>query len=257
MLEEWLEYVQREDTSFRFKVNNINEKKNRDTDKINQIFGSIILDNIVGYDTAKKISEKIGWNRTVERFVSPRISKINNMKKGKFGEMLESTVLEEFFDFVIPIKKWKYAITSDQSLPSTDIVAIKKNDSDVTEISFVESKLTTGDSKRPISEAYKQLVENRDKGFSEILDFIILRLHDEQSPLAEMFIEYCFKKDTRNDTYRVAVTCDTDKWDDKSLKKLDTIPKPMSDLTIDVIRIKTLETIVNGVYKKKGWNVIE
>ena len=256
MLEEWLEYVQREDTSFRFKVNNINEKKNRDTDKINQIFGSIILDNIVGYDTAKKISESMGWNKTVEKLVSPRIPKTNNMKKGKFGEILESKILEEFFDFVIPIKKWKYAITSDQSLPSTDIVAIKKNDSGVTEISFIESKLTTDNGTGPILKAYEQLVQDRDKGFSEILNFITCRLLDEKSSLAEMFIEYGFKKDIQNDTYRIAVTCDTDKWNDRSLK-LNTILKPMSDLTIDVIRIKTLETIVNGVYEKKGWNVIE
>ena len=94
------------------------------------------------------------------------------------------------------------------------------NETEITEMSFIESKLTATDGKRIVSGAYEQLMRDKDKGFSEILSFIITRLMEEGNPLANMFIEYCLKKNSPNDTYRIAATYDVDQWSEKSLENL-------------------------------------
>ena len=196
MLSNWFEHSERSPNPLKFNVMDISEKDNRDLDKVNEIFKKIFLDNTMDYDLIEKISKKIGWNETFAKFISPRLTKQKNMKKGKFGEMLEGTILEEFFDFVIPIKKWRYAITSDQSLPSTDIVAIKNDESKITEMSFVESKVTGTDNKKLVTEAYEQLMNDQAKGFPQILSFIISRLVENKDSLSERFIDYYLERET-------------------------------------------------------------
>jgi len=258
VLENWLEHSQRPKSSLNFNVIDITEKDGRNLKTVNEIFVNIFLDNTISYDLLEKISSKIGWKETFEKFISPRLSKVKNMKKGKFGEMLEGTVLEEFFNFVIPIKKWRYSITSDQSLPSTDILAIRKDESKITEISFVECKLTGTDNKKLIAKAYEQLMDDQAKGFPQILSFIIARLFEQKNPLAEWFIDYCLEKYRTSDSYRVCAVFDEQKWDEKSLENLsDIVTKSTPNLTVDVITIESLDNVVEEVYKNRGWNVIE
>lgn len=258
MLDEWLEHSQRPKSSLNFNVVDINEKDERNLERVNEIFKDIFLDNTISYDLFEKISTKIGWNATFTNFISPRLTKQKNMQKGKFGEMLESAILEEFFNFVIPIKKWRYSITSDQSLPSTDIIAIKNNESEITEMSFIESKVTGTDNKKLVTVAYEQLMKDQNTEFPQILSFIIARLLENNNPLSERFIDYCLKKNRNSDSYRVCTVYDKQKWDDKSLENLnDVVLKSTPNLTVDVIRIESLDNVITEVYKDKGWNVIE
>lgn len=258
MLSEWLEHSQRAGHTFGFTINDIDEKDGRDVEKIIEIFSKIIVDETVGYERAKKLAEKYGWEKIITSVIEPRLSRNLNMKKGKFGEMLESSILESFFDFTIPIKKWRYAISSDQSLPRCDIVAVKINNSKIIEMSFIESKLSTIQDKNKISNAYEQLMEEKESGFEEIISFIINRLIDEKNPLQEEFIEYCLIKDIPNDSYRVAATYDVSKWNEEALNNLnEAIPGSTSNLTVDVIRIGELEKTVQAIYEKRGWDVIE
>ncbi|EPA06178.1 Hachiman antiphage defense system protein HamA [Candidatus Nitrosarchaeum limnium] len=258
MLKTWLEVSKRPSGTFRFNVVNINEKNSRDLENINEIFSKIIINESVGYDTAKKLAKKYGWNKILESIITPRLTRTSNMKKGKFGEMLESSVLETFFDYVIPIKKWRYAISSDQSLPRCDIIAVKLEGQKIIEMSFIESKLTTTSDSNKIIEAHSQLMEEKKSGFSDILSFIILRLIDEKHPLQEAFIEYTLIKDKPNDSYRIAATYDNAKWNENYLTKLNDIhTKSTPELTVDLIRIEELEKVVKTVYEKKGWKPIE
>lgn len=258
MLNHWLEYSERSPNPLKFNVIDINEKDNRDLEKVNKIFKKIFLDNTMDYDLIEKISKKIGWTETFSKFISPRLAKKDNMKKGKFGEMLEGEILENFFDFIIPVKKWRYAITSDESLHSIDVVAIKNNDSEITEMSLVECKVTGGTDKKLVSKAYVQLMDDLDKEFPAILSFIIARLHENSHPLSEMFLDYCLKKTSINDSYRISTVFDKQNWDEKSLENLnDVVPESMSNLTVDVITIESLDTIISKIYENNGWSVIE
>jgi hypothetical protein len=258
MLNEWLEHSQRPKSSLNFNVVDINEKDGRNLERVNEIFKYIFLDNTISYDLIEKMSAKIGWNATFTNFISPRLTKQKNMQKGKFGEMLEGAILEEFFNFVIPIKKWRYSITSDQSLPSTDIIAIKNNESEITEMSFIESKVTGTDNKKLVTIAYEQLMNDQNTEFPQILSFIIARLLENNNPLSEKFIDYCLKKNRNSDSYRVCTVYDKQKWDDKSLENLnEVVLKSTSNLTVDVIRIESLDNVITEIYKDKGWNVIE
>ena len=258
MLDDWLYYSKRPPNSFNFDVIDINEKDNRDLDKVNNILRKIFIVNTMDYTLLKEISAKIGWDNTFSKFISPILTKTERMQKAKFGEMLEGEILESFFDFVIPVKKWRYAITSDQSLPSIDIVAIKHNGSEITEMCFVECKVTGGSDRRLVVTAHKQLMDDLDKRSLHILPFIIARLKETNDPLHEMFLDYCLKRTLDDDSHRVSVVFDQQNWDDQSLKNLNNvIPNPTSNLTIDVITIESLEMVIENIYQDNGWDVIE
>lgn len=258
MLNHWLGHSERSPNPFNFNVIDISEKDNRDLQKVNEIFKKIFLDNTMNYKLIEKISKKIGWSETFSKFISPRLPKQDKMKKAKFGEMLEGEILENFFDFIIPIKKWRYAITSDESLHSIDVVAIKNNGSEITEMSLVECKVTGGSDKRLVSKAYLQLRDDLDKELPPILSFILARLDENRHPLFEMFLDYCLKKTRGNDSYRISTVFDQQNWHEKSLENLNDIVKDStSNLTVDVITIESLDDVITEIYKNNGWSVIE
>ena len=257
MLNEWLEYSERK-SKFAFSVIDLKEKQYVGIEKIAEVFESIVIDNTVGLDTAKKIAETIGWENTVKNIIVPRIPTNPNMKKGKFGEMIETSFMEESLDCIIPIKKWRGGITSNQSLPGTDIIAIRVKDEKITEIIFVECKVTGTNNNRIIVEAYAQLMKDKDKGFAESLSFVTTQMYDNNDPLAEKFIEYCLIKNRPNDSYRISAVYDKNNWDEKSLENLASmVTGSDSNLTVDVITIKTLEETISKIYEKRGWRRIE
>ena len=257
VLDEWLEYSERQENSFNFRIIDLSEKEERNLTKVNEIFSDIFVDNVVDHEFAKKISLKIGWSKFYEKFISPKLPRTPNMKKGKFGEILEGAILEEFFNFEIPIKKWKYGITADQSLPSTDIVAVKIDDSKIIEMCFVESKVRTKKDNRSVVEAYEQLMNEQKKEMPEMVDFIMKRLDEKNHPLSNAFIDYCLVNDNRNDSYRICAIYDNSKWDERSLKNLnESVSNLTSNLTVDVIRIETLDHVIKTSYNKMESNAI-
>ena len=140
-LKEWLTFSGLDDETVNgFTVNYITEqrKASRDTkDNLTEIMRSALID----LDFLRDLCDKeLGW-KGIASFLSTFLPTGTTLKRGDFGEALMYRLLEDFFDFEVPIKKLRYKITSGQSLPGADIIAIKKDNKEIIEVCFTECKL--------------------------------------------------------------------------------------------------------------------
>ncbi|MHB8603271.1 MAG: Hachiman antiphage defense system protein HamA [Nitrosotalea sp.] len=258
MLSEWLENKPRAKASAKFDVIDYLEKPSRNDEIIKNDLSKIFFQNTLDYDYLKKLSESIGWERTKKEFIEGTIPKKKNMKRGRFGEMLSSSILEEYHGYAIPIHKLQYTITSGQSLPGTDLIAIKKNDSEITEMCFVESKLRTTSNTKAITEGYLQLEKDKHGGIPAMLKFVMARLADKKDPLLQLFINYLILRTDSRDTFRVVAVYDKKHWSETSLTNLDQeITSIRHKLVIDVVQMEDLQKVVEAFYNSIGYEIDE
>lgn len=259
MISEWLEYKHRKgNTGFKFDVIDYVEKPVKTNDMITKDFGKIFVQNTIDYDYLKKLSGSIGWEKTKNEFILNTASKKKNMKKGRFGEMLSGSILEEFHKYSIPIHKLRYAITTDQSMPGTDLIAIKRNDNEILEMCFVESKLRTTSNTSAITEGYLQLENDIHGGIPAMLKFVMSRLYDKGDPLLQLIINYLISRTDSKDTFRIVATCDKKHWSEKSLTNLDDeINNFKHKLVVDIIQMEDLKTKVEECYNSLGYEIDE
>ena len=259
MISDWLTFKQRESKSgLTFDVIDYDEKSAENSKIINEDFKNILIQNTLDYDILKQLAESLGWEKTKQEFILKTIPKKKNMKKGRFGEILSSSILEEFHNYSIPIHKLQYVISTDQSLPGTDLIAIKKNDSEILEMCFVEAKVRTGYDINAISEAFEQLENDIHDGIPTMLRFVMARLAEKKDPILQLMINYHLSRRIDRDTFRIVGLYDKKHWNEKSLTNLTKITSGFRNkLVVDVIQMNDLKNKVEQFYKSIGWELDE
>ena len=249
MIEEWLQYDVCGRSSLKFDVVDVTERPNRSLDDTVQIFGRIFKDAVLG-ENVKRLASKMGRTAELERHAVDRIPVHSSMRKGKFGEILEYRILEEFLEFCVPFKKWQLE-QSNTSHPGPDIVAVKMDKEQVRELTFVECKVVTGTIKARLPvDAYEQLDKTRAS-----LPTLLIYICDnppENIPATAIF-EYAIGREP--DSCRISLVCDARNWNDRLLTHLnDVIRDSMPRLTLDLVRIESLKRVVDATYDEKRWN---
>lgn len=258
MISDWLKATERKPSpSSRFRVFDIMEQKAK-TEDVKKILGSTFLKHTVNISLIQKAAKNLGWEKAYKYFGQPAQPTTFNMKKGRFGEIILAIILEELFDYVIPIHKLKYAFTSDQSLPTTDLLAIKKNGDDILEMCFIESKVRTTKDTSALSLAYNQLMEDQTNDLPDILRFIMNHLDKQGNPLVDSFLVYCSDiNSSTKDTFRIGAVFDKNMWNEKSLHNLHgEITDPPKRITVDIVLIDNLEDFIKDFYQSLGVNLI-
>ena len=249
MIEKWLQYDVCGRSSFKFDVVVVTERPNSSLDDKVQIFGRIFKDAVLG-ENVKRLAAKMGRTAELDRHAVDRIPVHSSMRTGKFGEILEYRILEEFLEFCVPVKKWR-GEQPNTSHPGPDIVAIKMDKDQVRELTFVECKVATGtiDAGLPAG-AYKQLDKTRAS-----LHILLMNMCDnppENIPPTAIF-EYAIGRES--DSCRISLVCDAKNWNDRLLTRLNNdIRDSMPRLTLDLVRIESLKCVVDAVYDAKRWN---
>jgi hypothetical protein len=197
-----------------------------------------------------------GWVKAQKMLAELKQPTNSKMRKGFFGEVLTCALLTEFFGYVIPFEKWRYAIVSNQSLPGTDAIAFKASKTSISEICFVESKTrTVKDNHAPV-EGYRQLVKDHSKSIPDMVVFTLGRLADRSDPLYSAFSDYTF--DRRNlsgmETFCLGLIWDSDSWNVEVLNSLeeevDNSKYPR--LVVDRVLIKNLTNEIHDLFEKIG-----
>src|SRR5690348_12354951 len=75
-------------------------------------------------------AQYLGWAK-LRNIVESKKPLQEKVRRGQFGEILAAALLEEFYGYTIPVYKFRFALTSDQSLPSTDTIGLKVNHGEV------------------------------------------------------------------------------------------------------------------------------
>ena len=209
----------------------------------------------VNVNAFKLLANKIGWPKVEEKIVGNFLARGIRMRRGFFGEVLICGVLQQFSGYIIPIQKWRYSMTSDQSLPSTDAIAIKLVDGSISELCFVESKLRTTKNKVAAVEGYQQLKNDFLKDMPDMLYFVLCRLEERNDPLFNTFDEYLYdRRNLKIEKFYLGLVWEDSVWSNETLNELDALI-PTSDypsLTVDKIRIQRLAELVTSLYQNTG-----
>lgn len=258
-LKDWLDQKRRTPSPFRFKVFDFEEKTGFNVETTVSHLASCYLNNSIDPSFVATLSSHIGWNEIGQYINNVAIPHNKSLKSGKFGEVLSTSLLEEFFTYQVPLRKLHFAIIGDHSLPSNDIVGIKLSEGKISEVCFVESKFHMYDDKIAVKDGYEQLIKYYNKkGIPIIIGFIMQMLHKERNPLFNEFLEYCSKRDGVKDVFRITAIYDADIWDEESLDNLkEVFGESTVDLSVDVVKIKTLKELLTKTYSRLGCVLIE
>jgi hypothetical protein len=197
----------------------------------------------------------LGWEKTHQRLVEDHIPTLERVQRGDFGEALSNAILEEFYGYSIPVRKLRYKIRGNQTLPGTDSIAIKLNaEGVITEVCFIESKLRTIPDNQVAVEAHEQLQEDYNSQLPLLLKFIAARLFDRNSPLFDPFTQYMGdRSDTRDkDTFLISLCFDLPCWNEKVLETLEDRPVDLPRLSAHAIRIINLRQLSDEVFGDLG-----
>ena len=249
MIEKWLQYDVRGRSSLKFGVIDVTERPNRSLNDAAQIFGQIFKDAVLG-ENVRRLASKMGRTAELEMHAVDRIPIQSSMKKGKFGEMLEYRILEEFLEFCVLFKKWQLE-QGDESYSGSDIVAVKVDKDQVRELTFVECKVVTGAiaASLPVG-AYEQLDKTRVSLPTRLM--YICDNPPENIP-ADAIFEYATGREP--DSCRISLVCDAKNWNNRLLTRLNNaIRDSMPRLTLDLVRIESLKHVVDAAYDVKRWN---
>jgi len=210
-----------------------------------------------GFLTA--MAEVLGWEMVRDSLASGAAPESTSTRRGDFGEVLITALLEEVHGYIVPIRKLRYKVTRNQLLTGTDALAIKiNNEGRVTEVCFVESKLRTAtrsDKDRALAVAgCDQLKKDYESKLPDILQFVAQRLHETKDKMFESFVEYMrTRTDTTDlDTFCLGLVWDREEWEEQILQNLEDHTDVVPRLVVYAVRINNLGTVSDDMFARVG-----
>jgi hypothetical protein len=205
------------------------------------------------------MAEILGWEKVRESIVLGAVPEMTSTKRGDFGEVIVTALLEEAHGYVIPVRKLRFKVTRNQLLTGTDALAIKiNNEGRIIEVCFVESKLRTAtrnESDRIIAVAgCNQLKKDYDSKLPDILQFIAQRLHETKDEIFEAFVEYIgTRADTTDiDTFCLGLVWDREEWEEQVLQNLEDYTDLVPRLVVHAVRINDLGRVNDEMFARVG-----
>jgi len=210
-----------------------------------------------GFLTA--MAEVLGWEMVRDSLAPGAAPESISTRRGDFGEVVITALLEEVHGYIVPVKKLRYKVTRNQLLTGTDALAIKiNNEGRVTEVCFVESKLRTAtrnDKDRTLAVAgCDQLKKDYESKLPDILQFVAQRLHETKDELFKAFAEYMRERgDTTDlDTFCLGLVWDREEWEEQILQNLEEHTDIVPRLVVHAVRINNLGTVSDDMFARVG-----
>lgn len=255
MLEGWLGWVERTPCTYeQFSVIDIEEEA-ACSSEVKARLKELIVSSRQDPGFLSTMADYLDWQDVEELIVAATTPTLERVKRGDFGEALAATMLEEFHGYTIPVPKLRFKLAGNQTLPSTDTLALRFDDAGlVSEACFVESKLRTVRDIRAAVDGYEQLVSDYENKLPGILMFVAHRLWEQRHPLFDSFAKYMADRvhGTERDTFRLGLCYDTCKWDEAALLNLEDRGVELPALRAHVTRIRDLRVLTDGLFSELG-----
>jgi len=251
----WLELVEDREPSYpQFNLSDFYEKYDLSADVEKKIIDG--LSSSLIHPIVLEELEKRGWKKTRDKLMSFRKPKYVTLKRGDFGETLLLLLLLEHFQYIIPVVKLRFRVTKGQSLPGTDLVAIKLSDGKLIEFCYVESKLRTYLDYGIGAEGYLQLQKDYNENIPAILIFILNVLAERKDPLLHVLLDYLRRRDDIHgvDRFILGLTLDSTSFSESVLKNIcdceniGNYPRCI----VTVVKLNELRTKIDYFYGKIG-----
>lgn len=255
MLNSWLDVKLREPCQYRrFTVVDTRERHSP-TDEIRAHVCDLLLTARFDREYLASMAKKMGWDAVQAGIIAAKLPRTRNAKRGEFGESLVISILEQLFGYRVPVPKLRYKMTSDQSLPATDALALRLDDGgEITEVCFVESKLRTTHDDAVGLEGHGQLLQDYQARLPAILEFTAARLYERHDELFNTFSSYLRDRQdtTSKDTFCLSLCWEETTWREAVLQNLEEGDIEGPRLTVHATRIAGLRTLTDEVFAQIG-----
>ncbi|HEX6806881.1 MAG TPA: Hachiman antiphage defense system protein HamA [Gemmatimonadaceae bacterium] len=257
MLDKWLNRSPRaEDTFVGFRVEDLVELE-ACTEEMKKHLAELMRKSAINYQFLAELAEHLEWPTTAG-IVASRMPTQNNTKRGRFGEVVGVALLQELMNYVNPVEKGHFSITSDQSPPGTDAVLLMLDGQSavVTEVCFVESKLRTVRDANAAVEGATQLATDQEQDLPDMLLFVAARLYERGDPLFQPFAKYLGSRSTEHaDSSRLLLFYDSSVWQERVLENLRDAEPKLGRFGVVVTCLPNLRDLVAEVFSAAGMTV--
>ncbi len=243
----------RDTDSFPFVLSVLNEKAPRGATCVETI-AALILRSKSDPQVLEDLVRAAGWDVALAVHHNARPA----VKRGDFGEMITTESVEDFDGWEVPVRKLRYQIDPNQTLPGADVVAfVRDGDGEVLGLTFLESKYRKDPPRDLAIVAHDQLAADRERSFATTLNFMANRLAELNEPLYASFIRYIGSGEARQDSYGVALICDRARWSDEIIHDLAGESELLEPLLLRVAQFDELTQLVDAVYEALAWKALD
>jgi Cap4 SAVED domain len=195
-----------------------------------------------------------GWTTAAAALRKGRLA----VRRGDFGEVLAAEAAEGIDEMFVPVRKLRYQIDSNQTLPGSDVVAfvLDREGATIDDLEFIESKYRTDPARDLAVEAHEQLGANREGGYATTINFIAHRLRELDATLYSEFIDFLSSRDVKECAHAVVLTYDAENWDDEIAVSLDSLPSHLPELQLRLFPLERAIDLIEETYAALLWDVI-
>ncbi|MHA2044488.1 MAG: Hachiman antiphage defense system protein HamA [Candidatus Thorarchaeota archaeon] len=254
----WLEVDDAIECSLSFKVIFLKESMPPDTTVIKGLANGL-AELLLEFDMMVAIVKRVGRSG-LRKILKSRINRSIPLKRGDFGEILTSGVLEGIADIHVPFSKLAYRILANQSLPGYDIIAVKEDrNQSIESIFFVETKLRTSYSSDAGKDALEQLQKTFDNHHTDNLLFTIRCVERKNPKLHKLLLDYMFEVNTNRieENFVIGLVFEKTVWTDRCLSNIEPILNnsdyPLT--SVYVVPVDNLSNLIDDICDESNLEV--
>lgn len=227
-------------------------------DHLFAILAAELRDSRFPEDLFEECAEILGleYSAQLVRSVTPTIP---NMRRGYFGEMIAAGCLQEFDGCWILVQKPSFAITPNQSLPGTDVLAAYVDNGQITSLIFTEAKVRTARDRNVLLQAAQQAISDSQNEYAPMIGFVLRRLYESDKEAFGLFLDYLNRRRVgpTDDFQYVYLVLERGAWSVGDVSDLDEICPLPSGFRVSVVEIEDLAQLIGESYAWIGLVVDE
>lgn len=199
--------------------------------------------------------ETAGWSAAVADLRKGRIA----VRRGDFAEALASEACEVIDGRLVPVRKLRYQIDPNQTLPAGDVVGfiLAEDTDEIDELEFIEVKYRTAPAVDLAVDAHDQLALDRDRGFATTIKFLASRLYELDPDLYDAFLRFLGERDVKDCWHTVVLSFDAANWTEAIVENLDDLDDHLPELWLRLFPFDAAEHLIEEVYAQLLWDVFD
>lgn len=253
-MKQWLSRAV-ETRSYPFVVDTYIEKIGWTSAGVASEMGALLSESTASRKLIDRVSGIRGWNKKRAKTICivEMQPDNDNVKKGKFGEVLHGAILEQFCGMVVACHRYQYSPDPNVSPPGLDIIALAPHDGGKGDrIVYAETKVRLNADGGALGKALGQLLKVRHKNLPGSLKTTMHALISTNPLLFERVVR-ATGVGAPNPHYRIGAIFEAKIWSDSQLRQIvNKYDKQCMNLTVDVVKIDALESLIKESYDKVG-----
>ena len=222
-------------------------------DDLVEALAELLARNKSDPDVTADLLSTLGWSTAVAALRQGRVP----VQRGDFGEVLAAEAAEAFDGSTVPVRKLRYQVDPNQTLPGSDVVAFVLDDAgEISTLDFIESKYRSNPRSDLAVNAHDQIAADRDDGYATTLNFLANRLHEYDKQLYRSFMRYLAADRLQDTRTTISLSFDEEHWDERVARKLDDIPTLLPNLRLRLFFLLDANNLIDEVYERVHAQVV-